>query len=54
MSKSLVLGLVALVVGMGAAALGWLSYAPSTTGEPVAAVADAPAARDLFPKVLNR
>ena len=54
MTKSLMLGLVALVLGMGAVALGWRAVAPSTTTETVAAVADAPAARNLFPKVLNR
>jgi hypothetical protein len=54
MTRSLLLVLVAVVVGMGAAALGWRAYAPATSGETVAAVADAPAARNLFPKVLNR
>lgn len=55
MTKALLLGLVALVVAMGTATLAWRSYEPAKSGEPVAAqVADAPSARNIFPKVLNR
>jgi hypothetical protein len=55
MTKSLLLGLTALVVVVGAAALAWQSYTPPSTSETTAAqVADAPSAREIFPKVLNR
>lgn len=55
MSKSLVIGLVALVVGLGAAALAWRASTPPAAPEhAAAAVADAPSSSSIFPKVLNR
>ena len=55
MTKSLVIGLVALVVGISAAAFAWRAYTPPSASAPVPAqVADAPSSRGIFPKVLNR
>lgn len=54
MVKSLVIGLTALVVGLGAAALAWRASAPSGNETAAAQVVDAPSAASIFPKVLNR
>jgi len=56
MTKSLLIGLVVLVVGISAAAFAWRAYTPPTPSAPVPApaqVADAPSSRSIFPKVLN-
>jgi hypothetical protein len=56
MTKWLGIGLVALAVGISAAALAWRSYTPPPQASTVAAaapVADAPSSRGIFPKVLN-
>lgn len=55
MTKSLLIGMVALAVGISAAALAWKSYGPPASTESVAAaqVTDAPSSRGIFPKVLN-
>lgn len=54
MTKAVLIGLVGLAVGMGAAALAWNSYAPAANSETVAAAkVDAPSAGSIFPKVLN-
>ena len=55
MTKAVLIGLVGLAVGIGAAALAWNRYAPAAPSEAVAAAkADAPSAGSIFPKVLNR
>lgn len=54
MTKLLVLGLAALAA-ISAVALASRSSAPPDDGATGAAlIADAPSARDIFPKVLNR
>lgn len=55
MTRAVLIGLIALSVGAGALALGWNAYAPAAPGAVVTvADVDAPAARSIFPKVLNR
>jgi hypothetical protein len=54
MSKSLIVGLVTLALGISAAAFAWRVYAPAGPSETVPAqVADAPSSKGIFPKVLN-
>lgn len=55
MTRAVLIGLIGLAVGIGAAALAWTSYAPAASDEGVVTVAvDAPAGRSIFPKALNR
>ena len=55
MGKALVIGLTALAVAFGAAALAWRSAAPPTQPDSGAVqVVDAPSSQSIFPKVLNR
>ena len=66
MQKSLLIGLVALVVGVSAAAFAWRAYTPpvsevaqapvsaeAAAAAPPQVVADAPSSKGIFPKVLN-
>jgi hypothetical protein len=55
MRNSLLIGLVALAVGISAAAFAWRAYTPpSHTETAPAQIADAPSSKGIFPKVLNR
>ena len=55
MTKTVLVGLVGLAIGIGAAALAWNQYAPAAPSDAVAAAkVDAPSAGSIFPKVLNR
>jgi hypothetical protein len=54
MTKPLLIAALVLTVGFAAAALAYRAQAPASSDQAVtAAVVAPPAARDIFPKVLN-